>query len=258
MNRCITTFLLIILWASISASALAQANNLRVIGIASPIKKDGSISQRVVYREQHDISPQQHTVLYTDAQGQAIARKQIRYLHGYTTPEYSLQDLVHHRRSGSEWQNGKFVIYQQDEDEKRTEKTVKPDANTVIDAGFDYFIRSHWVDLIDGKILPMHLVVADPLTTLHMQVAEVGAAQTAIPQHSERYRYFLVSGSNPLTRWVIPTLHLAYDSTSHLLQIYQGPSNILDSDSKVQTVNIQYSYTLPSVSASMPAPSRPY
>ena len=258
MNRHIAALLLAILWVSISTSALAQSSYLRVVGVASPVKKDGSISQRVAYREQHHVSPQQHTVLYTDAQGLAIARKQISYLHGYTTPEYSLQDLVHHRRSGSEWQNNNFLIYQQDARNLRAEKVVQPNANTVIDSGFDHFIRKHWAELIDGKILPMSLVVADPLTTLHMNIAEVSAAQTAIPQHSERYRYFLVGGSNPLTRWVIPALHLAYDRDSHLLQIYQGPSNIPDREGKVQTVNIQYSYTLPAVSASMPAPPLPH
>lgn len=254
MPQCFTVFFLAALWLSGSAPVIAQPKLLSVTGIAAPVTSNNSFSHRVAYREQHTISPQQHTVVYTDAQGHTLARKQIHYQHGYTTPEYQLQDIIHHRNSGSAWQDGHFVVYRQEGEQRQSEKVVQPSSNTVIDAGFDYFIRRHWDALIDGKTLPFTLIVADPLTELHMQVAEVSTAQTAIPQHSEHYRYFLVNSSNPLIRWVIPTLHLAYDRDSQLLQVYQGPSNIPDSAGKVQTVNIQYSYTLPPVSASMPPP----
>lgn len=223
------------------AQAQASPSSLRVAGIATAINKDGSLGQ-LLYREQHDITRQQHSVLYTDAQGRALARKQIDYPRGRTLPEFQLDDLIHQRRSGSEWHKGYFLIYQQNGDKKRTTKVIEPDAQTSIDAGFDNYIRQHWSELVAGKTLPIKLVVADPLVVLPMSIAEVSAAQTDIPQRSGRYRYFLVNGSNVLTRWALPTLQLAYDRDSHLLQVYQGPSNILGSKGKVQTVNIRYSY----------------
>lgn len=224
------------------AVAQTQPTAMRIVGVATAIHQDGSLGA-TLYREQHDVTPQQHTVIYTDTQGRVLARKQIRYQHGYSTPEFDLQDFMHHTRNGSEWHKGYFLIYQQDGYKQRTTKVIEPDAETAIDAGFDSYIRQHWAELVSGKTVPIKLVVAEPLVVLNLNITEVSAAHTGIPQRSEHYRYFLVNGSNALTRWVLPTLQLAYDRDSHLLQVYQGPSNILGNKGKVQDVNIQYSYT---------------
>ncbi len=244
-NTLFSTLLALALGMDI-AVAQTQPTAMRIVGVATAIHQDGSLGA-TLYREQHDVSPQQHTVLYTDTQGRTLARKQIDYPHGHRLPEFQLDDLIHQRRSGSEWHKGYFLIYQQDGDKPRSTKVIEPDAETVIDAGFDSYIRQRWAELVTGKTLPIKLVVAEPLVVLSLNITEVSAAQIRIPQRSERYRYFLVNGSNALTRWALPTLQLAYDSDSHLLQVYQGPSNILGNKGKVQDVNIQYTYTpLPS------------
>lgn len=221
------------------ACVLAQAEpeRLLVTGTASNLK-----TGKVVYREYHDITKAQHTVLYVDEKEKTIASKTIQYLHGFNTPEYQLNDQRVDRKTGSEWAKDHFIIFRQEKSEKRHEKSVDPADDLVIDAGFDHFIRKHWEELIDGKILPFSFAIADPLTILNMQITEVSAAKTAIKQHSNRYRYFLASSRNKLISWAIPDINLAYDRETRLIQVYQGPSNITDQNDKTQNVTIRYEY----------------
>lgn len=224
------------------ACALVQAEpeRLLVTGVASNLK-----TGKVVYREYHDITKAQHTVRYVDEKEKLIASKTIQYLHGFSTPEYQLQDQRVDRKTGSEWKKDHFIIFRQEASEKRHEEKVDAADDLVIDAGFDHFIRTHWETLIDGKVLPFSFAIADPLTTLHMQLTEVTAAKTAIKQHNDRYRYFLASSRNKLISWAIPDINLAYDRETRLIQVYQGPSNITDQYDKTQNVTIRYEYQYP-------------
>ena len=232
-------FYIAALLACWSTALLAQPEKLLVTGTASNLKT-GS----VVYREYHNVSKEQHSVRYVDAANKLIASKFVHYQHGFNTPEYQLDDKRFNRRTGSKWENGHFVIFRQEKSGKSDRKIIKSDSNMVIDAGFDHFIRLHWDELIDGKVLPFSLAVADPLTILHMELTEMSAVQTAIKQRSDRYRYFLVHSSNNLIGWAIPEMHMAYDRDTKLIQIYQGPSNLTDQDDKTQTVVIRYEYRM--------------
>lgn len=243
MNRQRQFFLAMCLFAA-STCVLADPEKLLVTGTASNLK-----SGEVVYREYHDISQQQHTVRYVNPADVLIASKTIYYSHGYNTPEYLLEDKRFGRRTGSKWQDGHFIIFRQENADKHHEKSIKPANDVVIDAGFDFFIRSHWDDLIDGKVLPFSFAIADPLAILDMKLTEVTAAKTAIKQHSDSYRYFLASSRNRLIGWALPDIHLAYSRDSHLLQVYQGPSNLTDNDDKSQTVTIRYEYQYPALAA---------
>lgn len=243
MNRQLQFSLTVCLLAT-SACVLADPGKLLVTGTASSVK-----TGKTVYREYHDITPQQHTVHYVDPSEKLIASKEIHYSHGFNTPEYLLDDKRFGKRTGSKWQDDHFIVFRQEQSGDPHEKTVKPADNLVIDAGFDYFIRSHWNELIDGKTLPFSFAIADPPTVLEMKITEVSAAETAISQHSDLYRYFLVHSRNRLIGWAIPDINLAYNRDNHLLQVYQGPSNITDQNDTRQTVTIRYEYQYPALAA---------
>lgn len=240
MNKYLRETIVTALCIFASVVAHAEPERLLVTGTASNLK-----TGKPAYREYHDITKTQHTVRYVDDHEKTIASKTVQYLHGFNTPEYQLQDQRIGRNTGSQWKDDHFIIFRQEKTEKRHEKKVNPAADLVIDAGFDHFIRMHWEELIDGKILPFSFAIADPLTILNMQLTEVSAAKTAITQHSDRYRYFLANSRNKLIGWAIPEIHLAYDNESRLLQVYQGPSNITDQKDKPQNVNIRYEYQYP-------------
>lgn len=237
-------FLLAICLFASSVCVVAEPERLLVTGTASNLK-----SGDIVYREYHDITQQQHTVRYVNPSDVLIASKTIHYSHGYNTPEYLLDDKRFGRRTGSKWHGDHFIIFRQENTDKQHEKTIKPANDVVIDAGFDFFIRSHWDELVDGKVLPFSFAIADPLAILDMKLMEVTAAKTAIKQHSDSYHYFLASSRNRLIGWALPDIHLAYNRDNHLLQVYQGPSNLTDKNDKSQTVTIQYEYQYPAIAA---------
>lgn len=243
MTRPLRFFLTACLLAT-SPCALAEFEKLLVTGTASSLK-----TGEVVYREYHEITSQQHTVHYVDPSEKLIASKEIHYSHGFNTPEYLLDDKRFEKRTGSKWQDGHFIVFRQEQSGGPHEKPVKPADDLVIDAGFDYYIRSHWNELIDGKILPFSFAVADPPSILDMKITEVSAAQSTIKQHNDLYRYFLVHSRNRLIGWAIPEINLAYNRDTHLLQVYQGPSNLTDQNDKRQTVTIRYEYQYPALVA---------
>lgn len=227
-----------------STRAIAMPPRLLVTGTAENLK-----TGKTAYREHHDITKQYHTVRYVDPNEKLIASKEISYRQGYNTPEYTLHDLRFDRRTGSLWQDGHFVVFRQEGTKKIQEIKVLPVPDLVIDAGFDHFIRSRQDVLAGGEILSFTFAVADPLLTLNMKLEEVSQVETAIRLHDEQgnnnYRYFRAHSSNFLFDWAIPDINLAYDNISHLLQIYQGPSNITDMNDKSQTVVIRYEYQFP-------------
>lgn len=232
--------------------AIATPSRLLVNGTAEDIK-----TGKVVYREYHDISQQKHTVSYFDLSDNLIASKEIHYVHGYNTPEYTLYDKRFDRHTGSQWQDGHFIIFKQEGTHAKHEKKLQSAADLVIDAGFDHFIRSKQDVLADGEVLPFTFAVADPLMTLDMKLEEVSRTETAIKLHNDdkntnSYRFYLVQSRNRLIGWAIPDINLAYDDTNHFLQVYQGLSNITDKHDKSQTVIIRYQYPNLAIEGSKP------
>jgi hypothetical protein len=181
-------------------------------------------------------------VRYVDPDNTVIATKEIHYAHGYTTPEYTLYDKRFDRHTGSRWQDGHFIVFKQDGSNKNHEKIMKSAPDLVIDAGFDYFIRTQRDALANGAVLPFTFVVADPLIALNMQLQAVSQNETVIPDHNAQYDYFLASSRNRFIGWAIPDINLAYDKKNYLLKVYQGPSNLTDNRDKSQTVVIRYEY----------------
>jgi len=225
-------------------AALDTPSRLLVSGTAEDIK-----TGEIIYREYHDISQQQHTVRYVDPAENLIASKEIRYQHGYTTPEYTLHDKRFDRHTGSQWQDGHFIIFKQEGSHEKHQKKVQAAPDLVIDAGFDYFVRSQQDALAKGKVLPFTFAVADPLVTLDMKLEEVNKTETAIKlrddQPNNDFRYFYAHSRNKLIGWAVPDIHLAYDARNNMLQMYQGPSNITDMQDKSQRVLIRYQYQFP-------------
>ncbi len=195
-----------------------------------------------MYREFHDISKSNHTVRYEDSNSNLIASKEINYDKGFISPLYKMHDYRHKRITGCEWENGHFRVFRQEENNELKQKILKPSNDMVIDAGFDYFIRSHWNELTHGKQLPFSFVVTDPLLVLNMKIDEVRKEESVIHEKNTDFRYFFVRSRNQFIGWAIPDIHLAYSNKDQLLQIYQGPSNLTSNNDHSQSVVIRYEY----------------
>lgn len=221
----------------VSGWLAASPQPLRVTGIATHTG-----NRQPAYSEHHTITREQHSVRYLGTDDSLLASKNLHYTHGYNTPVYTLEDTRFVRQTGSLWQDGAFVVFQQEQTGKRHEDTFPPDNKLVIDAGFDHFIRSQWDALVAGEVLPFTFVVADPLVALDMQLQQIPAADSPIVEKRDDYRYFVASSSHRLISWAVPEIHVAYDEKEKLLRMYQGLSNITDDNDKRQNVLIRYRY----------------
>lgn len=228
-----------LLLAALLCSTAAHAAENRWLVIGEAIRLD---TGEPAYREIHDISTHHHTVQYVGPDEHPLAHKTLGYPQGYSTPLYLLEDLRDGRRSGSEWQDGQFVLFRESATGKRQQAALSPAPDLVIDAGFDHFIRAHWERLLAGESLPFAFAIVDPLVTLDMSLRAVPAAESAIAEKRDDYRYFVARSRHRLISWAIPAIHLAYAADEKRLCIYQGPSNITDSQDKNPMVLIRYQY----------------
>ena len=176
-------------------------------------------SGSLLYREYHFCTEDGMgcLVIYRDDMGLEIARKQVDYRTGRRSPTISMRD-------------------------SRTQKVVvvKPDPESVVDAGFDNFVRESWNLLERDGTLEFPFLVPGRDRPLNMQARTINgeACDGNVLCLQVRPR------SWPLGLLVEPIL-LTYDRENRRLLRYQGVSNIRDAGGNMQKVDIHYRYNAP-------------
>ncbi|MCX7563661.1 hypothetical protein OS176_08920 [Xanthomonadaceae bacterium XH05] len=91
-------------------------------------------------------------VLYRCPDGRPFARKQVREITAATSPDFELLDARDGYREGVRSMAGRReMFWQADADAQAMVRDFVPDAGTVIDAGFDAYVRQHWEGLLAGE-----------------------------------------------------------------------------------------------------------
>ena len=108
----------------------------------------------------------------------------------------------------------------------------------VIDAGFDYFIRENWQDLLASKQLKFYFLapVRQSLVKLRMQ-------QKPCSYGSDTHVCFSINPANWIVRLLLDPIELGYDRHTQQLSRYRGLANISDADGNGFRVDIHYSYS---------------
>jgi len=233
----------------ILCGSLAYADNVaQVYGEARDIHH-----KTLLYTEEHRITTNTHKVTYRQGDGGLIADKNIQYTQGYATPTFQLYDHRFGRTSGSKWEDGEWLLWQQQKSGKRDEKSIKPHANLVIDAGFNYFVLENFVLLEQWNPLDFSFAITDPPMEIPMTIQKKNCSNAIFSDAGKTVLCLKVVSHNILYRFFVPVIYLAYihhptktntNTTSHLLSLYQGPSNLPGNDDKAQSVRITYRYEL--------------
>lgn len=110
----------------------------------------------LLYREQHwrvlidGIATR--IVLYRCPDGLPFARKQVRESTSAMAPDFELLDGRDGYREGVRSVSGRReAFWQVDATAQPQTRAFDPDADTVIDAGFDAYVRTHWNGLLAGE-----------------------------------------------------------------------------------------------------------
>lgn len=240
----IRTALLVVLAFS-SAGKLAAADR-HYVGVA--YAQNGNA---VRYREEHwlfdDRGTRTRLVLYRCSDGTAFARKWVRYGQVPWAPEYAFEDGRDGYREGVRREaNGQLQVYaKRHHDAPPDTATLTSSPDTVIDAGFDDFVRGHWSQLRQPDGLRADFIVPSRLDQLTLRLRPVadGRADTASVQ---RLRMSLDGWLGKLA----PSVELVYAVNDQRLLRFEGISNIRDANGHSQRVRIEFP-----PSGEQPAPS---
>lgn len=196
---------------------------------------------RLLYSESHWIERtadgrSRRLVLYRCPDGRAFARKTVRVDGTPQAPDFQLDDArVGYREGvrGDGRQRQVFVSERHGADQRSAALPVH--ADTVIDAGFDAFIRGHWKALLARGHLRLKMLIPSRLETMAFRVVDEGARRVdGRPARRFRLRADAWYG------FALPHIDVDYDATTHRLLRYRGLSNLRNADGDNVDVRIEF------------------
>lgn len=186
-------------------------------------------------------------------QGTLIAQKENHYGADHLTssqaaeqPTFHLKDFRTGYEERVDWKNNELEMSVRDTD-VWTKKITSATNDTVIDAGFDEFVRRHWDDLLKGEQKPFQFAVPSRFGFVEFKIERTFPDRN--PQTDPYYQRQTVSLSMTLASrwlaWLLDPITLTYDRSTKRLLRYEGLSNIRDTRDgadKNYDVDIRYVY----------------
>ena len=188
-----------------------------------------------MYREQHWVRsqagrPVERLVLYRCPDGRAFARKRVDYRSSSISPAFAFEDRRSGHREGLRRASTPTLFFLAPG--AVAERLARVDkAGFVADAGFDEFIRRHWVELTAGRTMPLEFALPSRLRSLPFSVRRQGTAMIS----GEKAWVFRLK-LNGLLGLVAPSIDVSYGQASQRLLRFQGLSNLRDDAGKNQLV----------------------
>ncbi|MDF3983259.1 hypothetical protein P3W24_13220 [Luteibacter sp. PPL201] len=222
--------------AALAAATAARASTLTTSHYSGVAYAAGS--QTVRYREEHwvfdDGGARERLVLYRCPDGRPFARKNVRYTNTAWTPDVDYDDARSGYRESVKVDGPRLsttVVKNARATADSTTLDVHPD--TVVDAGFDDFVRAHWDAITQSKGLTARFVVPSRGSDLRLNIRPDGDAD------APSVRRFRMA----LDGWlggIAPTVTLLYTADTHRLVGFEGLSNVKGDDGKNQQVRIVF------------------
>ena len=134
-------------------------------------------SREVLFREQHIVrfdngEPAERLVMYRCLDGQAFARKWVRYADTPSAPSFQLEDARSGYREGAE-QTASGTRVRWTPPGGSEASGLLPSGPLVADAGFDEWVRGYWAPLTQGKTLEMRFLVPSRLRAYEFDVSPI-------------------------------------------------------------------------------------
>jgi hypothetical protein len=218
------------------SAAKASPDIEHYVGIAH------ATSGRELYAESHWITEAQGQrellVLFECPDGKPFARKQVRETDYAQAPSFTLEDARTGYQEGVRESKGgsREVYFRAAGDQPEKTASLKSAPNLVVDAGFDRFIREHWVALATGAHQRLDFLVPSRLRTYPFTLSVVDDEL----KDGKPVRRFLLE----LDTWyafAVPSIIVTYAADSKTIREYQGNSNVRDRNGKDLNVRIEFS-----------------
>lgn len=234
----------ILLLASLLAVSAAASTGPAVIGVAADADTGA-----LVYREFHYFSDdgRRHRVEYRLPDGALLAVKRLDYDSGWSTPSFIQENQRYGTRISVTARDRELAVsYRPDAATDTSSKVLTAPGITVVDAGFDHFIRDHWGVLTGGERVDFDYLAPSRQSMVQLVVTQQscdklrGSDAPIVPNDSAVC--FAIDPANWLLRLLVARIDLVYDRESRRLAQYRGLSNVVAADEKYHQVDIVYRY----------------
>ena len=214
-----------------------EAESIKIVGVAR--NAGGQFLYCEIIRP---IDENQIDIDYTK-DGKLFATKNINFKDSPHAPEITQLDI----RSGEKREvsgdtNNLYLKYQPNKNKKMIQKKIAKKDIHVIDAGFDNFMRAHWNELDDGRVLSINFGSVVHQKNLSLLVRKQPSEKCAIKsEDNKNFTCFWVDIDNALLRLILGNIKLTYDQKYRLHQ-FNGVVNLqLDGDNQTATISYFYS-----------------
>lgn len=238
MSNRLTGFFWTCFLVAVAPWVVARAADTTTTGHYTGVAYDPETS-RVRYREEHWLmgngTARQRLVLYRCPDGRPFARKLVRYTGTAWAPAFEYEDARSAYREGVTVAGERLTVtVSRDAGKSARAGSVDLHADTVVDAGFDDFVKAHWSAVSNPKGRTVRFVVPSRMDDLRL-VIRPDDASTGSPS----VRHFRMT----LDGWLgalAPAVSLAYTEADHRLIGFEGPSNVKSDEGKNQKVRIVF------------------
>jgi hypothetical protein len=229
---------IIVVWSWLGLATLAHGAALEGPSTSEQRSFQGLAYDRksgdFLYTEEHEQSWDgarlvSARVTYRAPDGQVMATKTLDFANGVEKPSFRMDDVRDGYVEGVTVGASEIALFQRDNARSELERsTMATPARLVVDAGFNYYLRSHWEALARGETLEFDFAAPTRLDTFRFQARRTGEKLVG----ARPAMVVAVELATPLVRWLLDPITLAYDTETRELLEWEGISNIDDDQDK--------------------------
>jgi hypothetical protein len=195
-------------------------------------------TDKLLYREVHwrftEGGVAQRLVLYECAQGAPFARKLVRNSPSDTAPDFDFEDGRDGYREGVRTNGGLREVYVQQSPHAPLESRPLPSVpDGVIDAGFDAYVRGHWVELSRPSTRRIPLLVPNRFEFMEFSLSP--------PQEETLAEHRVTRLRLRLDTWyafAAPSIEFVYEPDGTRLIEFEGPATVRSTDGRNAPVRL--------------------
>jgi hypothetical protein len=208
------------------------------VGIATDLNEGKSL-----YSEEHEDSYENGkrlrlTTKYRDESKNVIAARIVDFSQNPFMPDFRLENYRTGYIEGAEMVNNGLRVYvRKSADQPIREKILSVPKPSVVDAGFNNFVQTHWDSLMTGKKLYLNFAVPARLEYYGFRLYKEG--ETTV--RGRRAVIVKCDVDNFMLRLFLDPIILTYDVESMRLISYEGISNISNDKGDNYFVRIAFS-----------------
>jgi hypothetical protein len=198
-------------------------------------KADGQLVYREFHWRYEEQGLRERLVVYRCPDGTPFARKRLSMAVDPLAPAFEFVDGRDGYREGVRGGGGERAVFvQAQRDSAMQQRVLRVGPGSIVDAGFDEFIRRHWDELLAGDAVSADFLLPSRFDFLGVSIRRVASADRK--EETMRLRM-------SLDAWygiVAPQTDLAYRASDRWLLSFEGIGSIRDARGRNRPVRIEF------------------